>query len=88
MAYRPKSNPQISLRPQDLVVLFRLSLENGPPQAGQERLPDLMVKLELLAGLQARPRTSVPWTKDSDTAQISRQQTVRTFDLKDVHDGF
>ena len=26
---RPKSNPQIVLRPQDLVVLFRLALERG-----------------------------------------------------------
>lgn len=29
--YRPKSNPQVVLRPQDLVVLLRLSLEQGPP---------------------------------------------------------
>jgi hypothetical protein len=27
--YRPKSNPQVVLRPQDLVVLLRLSLEPG-----------------------------------------------------------
>lgn len=27
---RAKSNPQVILRPQDLVVLLRLSLENGP----------------------------------------------------------
>ena len=27
---RPKSNPQIALRPQDLVVLLRLALERGP----------------------------------------------------------
>lgn len=29
--YRSKSNPQVVLRPQDLVVLLRLSLEQGPP---------------------------------------------------------
>lgn len=29
--YRSKSNPQIVLRPQDLVVLLRLSLEQGAP---------------------------------------------------------
>ena len=28
--YRSKSNPQVVLRPQDLVVLLRLSLEPGP----------------------------------------------------------
>lgn len=28
--YRSKSNPQVVLRPQDLVVLLRLSLEQGP----------------------------------------------------------
>jgi hypothetical protein len=28
---RPKSNPQLSLRPQDLVILLRLGLERGPP---------------------------------------------------------
>lgn len=28
--YRSKSNPQIVLRPQDVVVLLRLSLERGP----------------------------------------------------------
>jgi len=28
--YRAKSNPQIVLRPQDLVVLLRLSLQQGP----------------------------------------------------------
>lgn len=27
---RPKSNPQVALRPPDLVVLLRLSLERGP----------------------------------------------------------
>jgi hypothetical protein len=27
---RPKSNPQIVLRPQDLVVMLRLALEHGP----------------------------------------------------------
>jgi hypothetical protein len=27
---RPKANPQIVLRPQDLVVLLRLALEHGP----------------------------------------------------------
>ena len=27
---RPKSNPQITLRPQDVVVLLRLTLQNGP----------------------------------------------------------
>jgi hypothetical protein len=27
---RTKSNPQVILRPQDLVVLLRLSLEKGP----------------------------------------------------------
>ncbi len=27
---RPKSNPQVALRPQDLIVLFRLALEHGP----------------------------------------------------------
>ncbi|WP_291993037.1 hypothetical protein [Candidatus Accumulibacter sp. ACC003] len=27
---RPKSNPQVVLRPQDLVVLLRLALERGP----------------------------------------------------------
>ena len=29
--YRSKSNPQVVLRPQDLVVLLRLSLEHGTP---------------------------------------------------------
>ena len=29
--YRSKSNPQVVLRPQDLVVLLRLSLEQGVP---------------------------------------------------------
>lgn len=29
--YRSKSNPQIVLRPQDVVVLLRLSLESGAP---------------------------------------------------------
>lgn len=29
--YRSKSNPQVVLRPQDLVVLLRLSLEQGTP---------------------------------------------------------
>ena len=29
--YRSKSNPQVVLRPQDLVVLLRLSLEKGTP---------------------------------------------------------
>jgi hypothetical protein len=29
--YRSKSNPQVVLRPQDLVVLLRLSLERGKP---------------------------------------------------------
>lgn len=29
--YRSKSNPQVVLRPQDLVVLLRLSLERGAP---------------------------------------------------------
>lgn len=28
--YRSKSNPQITLRPQDVVVLLRLSLQQGP----------------------------------------------------------
>lgn len=28
--YRSKSNPQITLRPQDVVVLLRLSLQRGP----------------------------------------------------------
>jgi hypothetical protein len=28
---RPSSNPQLVLRPQDLVVLLRLALEKGPP---------------------------------------------------------
>lgn len=28
--YRSKSNPQITLRPQDVVVLLRLSLDQGP----------------------------------------------------------
>lgn len=29
--YRPKSNPQVVLRPQDVAVLLRLSLEEGLP---------------------------------------------------------
>ena len=29
--YRSKANPQVVLRPQDLVVLLRLSLEQGMP---------------------------------------------------------
>jgi hypothetical protein len=37
----PKSNPQIALRPQDLVVLLRLALEHGPAPTYAALAPEL-----------------------------------------------
>lgn len=51
--YRPKSNPQVVLRPQDLVVLLRLSLESGPPPTYAVLGSELgMTASEVHAGLE------------------------------------
>ncbi len=51
--YRPKSNPQVVLRPQDLVVLLRLSLERGPPPTYAVLGSELgMTASEVHAGLE------------------------------------
>ena len=51
--YRPKSNPQVVLRPQDLVVLLRLSLESGAPPTYAALGSELgMTASEVHAGLE------------------------------------
>lgn len=51
--YRSKSNPQVVLRPQDLVVLLRLSLEQGPSPTYAELGSELgLTASEVHAGLE------------------------------------
>ena len=56
-----KSNPQIVLRPQDLVVLLRLSLESGvAPSYAASRNPalyELLALFDAVRGGSARERT-------------------------------
>lgn len=48
----PKSNPQVVLRPQDLVVLLRLSLESGPAPTYAQLADELcLTASEIHAGL-------------------------------------
>lgn len=51
--YRAKSNPQIVLRPQDVVVLLRLSLESGAPPTYAALAQELsLTASEVHAGLE------------------------------------
>lgn len=51
--YRSKSNPQVVLRPQDLVVLLRLSLERGAPPTYAALAGELgLTASEVHAGLE------------------------------------
>ena len=51
--YRAKSNPQIVLRPQDVVVLLRLSLESGSPPTYATLAQELcLTASEVHAGLE------------------------------------
>ncbi len=51
--YRSKSNPQVVLRPQDLVVLLRLSLEHGTPPTYATLSSELgLTASEVHAGLE------------------------------------
>jgi hypothetical protein len=58
--YRSKSNPQIMLRPQDVVVLLRLSLQSGPAPTyaalANPALYELWVLVDAIRGGSQRER--------------------------------
>ena len=46
---RPRSSRQVALRPQDLVVLFRLALEHGPAPTHAALAAELAAELGMTA---------------------------------------
>ena len=71
---RPKSNPQLVLRPQDLVVLLRLALENGPPPTYAVLAAELgMTASEVHAGIERALRAQLARKDASGKASVVRE---------------
>lgn len=72
--YRPKSNPQVVLRPQDLVVLLRLSLEKGPPPTYAALGGELgLTASEVHAGLERATLAQLARKDSSGKASVVRE---------------
>ena len=79
MSYRPKSNPQLSLKPQDLVVLLRLSLEEGPAPSYAALAGELrMTASEVHAAIDRATQAQLA-RKDSSGKAIVIREALRLF---------
>lgn len=77
--YRPKSNPQVVLRPQDLVVMLRLALEKGPAPTYAELGAELgLTASEVHAGLE-RGRLAKLVRKDAGGKPAVVREALRLF---------
>lgn len=72
--HRSKSNPQVVLRPQDLVVLLRLSLDRGPPPAYAALGAELgLTASEVHAGLVRATQAQLARKDKSGKATVVRE---------------
>lgn len=75
----PKSNPQIVLRPQDLVILLRLSLEKGPAPTYAVLSDELcLTASEIHAGVKRAEAAQLLY-KDSAGKAIVVRDALRLF---------
>lgn len=75
----PKSNPQIVLRPQDLVILLRLSLEKGPAPTYAVLSDELcLTASEIHAGVKRAEAAQLLY-KDSAGKAIVVKDALRLF---------
>lgn len=71
---RPKSNPQMVLRPQDLVILLRLALAEGPPPTYAQLGAQLgMTASEVHAGIERALRAQLARKDASGKASVVRE---------------
>lgn len=71
--YRSKSNPQVVLRPQDLVVLLRLSLEQGAPPTYAALGSELgLTASEVHAGLERATLAQLARKDEAGKASVVR----------------
>lgn len=86
--YVSKSNPQVSLRPQDLVVLLRLSLESGPAPTYAALGSELgLTASEVHAGLE-RAALSQLARKDKGGKATVVREALRTYVLQGARYSF
>ena len=72
--YRSKSNPQLVLRPQDLVVLCRLSLEPGPAPSYASLAAELQLTAsEIHAGLERAVTAQLARKEAASKVQVVRE---------------
>ncbi len=72
--YRSKSNPQVVLRPQDLVVLLRISLEKGPPPTYAALGGELgLTASEVHAGLERATLAQLAHKDQAGKASVVRE---------------
>lgn len=83
-----KSNPQIVLRPQDLVVLLRLSLESGAAPSYAKLADELrLTASEIHAGLN-RAVTAQLVRKDAAGKAVVVRDALRLFVLHGARNAF
>lgn len=86
--YRAKSNPQIVLRPQDVVVLLRLSLESGSPPTYATLAQELsLTASEVHAGLE-RASIAQLARKDRGGKAFVVREALKLFVLHGARYGF
>ena len=77
--YRSKSNPQVVLRPQDLVVLLRLSLEQGPPPTYAALAAELSVTASEAHASVERSRIAQLVRKEANGKPVVVREALRMF---------
>ena len=77
--YRSKSNPQVVLRPQDLVVLLRLSLEQGPPPTYAALAAELSVTASEAHASVERSRIAQLVRKGANGKPVVVREALRMF---------
>ena len=85
---RPKSNPQVILRPQDLVVLLRLSMEKGPAPTYSALASELnLTASEIHAGVERAVLAKLARKDQTGKAAVVRE-ALRQFVLNGARYAF
>jgi hypothetical protein len=86
--YRAKSNPQVVLRPQDLVVLLRLSLEQGLPPTYATLAAELSLTASETHASVERSRIAQLVRKDAAGKPVVVREALRMFVQYGARYGF